>query len=221
MRSKVIVFDLDDTLYYQIDYLKSAFKEISEKFSYRLSSSEIYETMFDLYNKKGDAFRFAVENINDNVDKEDLINVYRNHHPDISLAEEVVSVLDFLKKENYIIGIITDGRSVTQRNKIKSLELNRWICDDDIVISEEFGSEKPCVSNYEYFEKKYPGNEFYYIGDNVKKDFIAPKELGWKSFCLIDRGWNIHSQDIITDPELNPDLFISDMNFIRYINDQY
>ena len=108
MRSKVIVFDLDDTLYYEIDYLKSAFKEISEKFSYRLSSSEIYETMFDLYNKNGDAFRFAVENINDNVDKEDLINVYRNHHPDISLAEEVVSVLDFLKKANYIIGIISD-----------------------------------------------------------------------------------------------------------------
>ncbi len=194
MPNKVIVFDLDDTLYYEIDYLKSAFKEISEMFCYNHSSSDIYEKMLDIYSNKGDAFRFAVDNMKEHIDKDVLIDIYRNHYPAISLAEDVISTLDNLKKENHIIGIITDGRSVTQRNKIKSLDLHRWISDDNIIISGEFGSEKPCVSNYEYFEKKYPGNEYYYIGDNIRKDFIAPKKLGWKSFCLIDRGWNIHKQ---------------------------
>ena len=73
MRSKVIVFDLDDTLYYEIDYLKSAFKEISEMFCYNHSSSDIYEKMLDIYSNKGDAFRFAVDNIKEHIDKDEFL----------------------------------------------------------------------------------------------------------------------------------------------------
>ena len=69
-----------------------------------------------------------------------------------------------------------------------------WI--EDVVISEEFGSEKPCEANYLYFEKKYPDYRFTYIADNLKKDFVAPNRLGWRTVCLKDDGRNIHSQNI-------------------------
>ena len=59
-----------------------------------------------------------------------------------------------LRRKNIRLGIISDGRSRTQRNKLRALGLD-WI--EDVVISEEFGSEKPCEANYLYFEKKYPG----------------------------------------------------------------
>ena len=63
--------------------------------------------------------------------------------------------LDTLKAEGVRIGLITDGRSVQQRNKIEALGLGRWIENADIVVSEEIGSEKPALANYEYFMKRY------------------------------------------------------------------
>lgn len=93
------------------------------------------------------------------------------------------------------IGLITDGRSVQQRNKIEALGLLRWIDENDTIISEEFGSEKPTTENYLYLMKRYPDcHDFTYVGDNVKKDFIAPNALGWNSICLRDDGRNIHKQ---------------------------
>ena len=67
---------------------------------------------------------------------------------------------------------------------------------EDIVISEEFGSEKPALSNYAYFMERYPEcQDFTYVGDNPRKDFIAPNALGWMTICLKDDGRNIHRQD--------------------------
>ena len=99
-----------------------------------------------------------------------------------------------LKEDGCILGLISDGRSVQQRNKFNALGLNRWINNNDVVISEEFGSEKPSLANYEYFMKRYPNAEFTYVGDNPKKDFFAPNQLGWNTVCLLDNGENIHKQ---------------------------
>ena len=44
---------------------------------------------------------------------------------------------------------------------------------------------------------------FYYIGDNVVKDFIAPNQLGWTTICLLDNGQNIHKQIPVED-EMKP-----------------
>ena len=35
-----------------------------------------------------------------------------------------------------------------------------------------------------------------YVGDNLKKDFIAPNMLGWLTVCLKDDGRNIHRQEV-------------------------
>ena len=78
---------------------------------------------------------------------------------------------------------------------MKALGLERFFTDENIIISEEFGTAKPSERNYSYFMDKYPGAGFYYVGDNLGKDFIAPNRLGWTSICLLDNGSNIHSQD--------------------------
>ena len=65
-----------------------------------------------------------------------------------------------------------------------------------MVISEEFGSEKPALANYTYFMERYPEcHDFTSVGDNPRKDFIAPNALGWLTVCLKDDGRNIHKQD--------------------------
>ena len=75
--------------------------------------------------------------------------------------------------------------------------MERWFDNDNIIISEEFGSEKTDERNFVVFMNRYPGADFLYIGDNPKKDFIVPNRLGWKTVVLEDDGRNIHKQEAV------------------------
>lgn len=202
----VIVFDLDDTLYNELDYLKSAYKSISKHLEPENWSS-LYSKMFSLYRSKINVFEFLAESYKTDIKL--LVDMYRDHQPDIQLFDGVKDVFEAIKSKNGKIGIITDGRSITQRAKLKSLRILSYI--DKIIISEEIGSEKPNTANFKAIENALPGTEYYYIADNLKKDFIAPNALGWKSVALIDNGKNIHfeSHNFMTHQNL-PQAFIKD-----------
>ena len=203
---KVICFDLDDTLYKEIDYLKSAYREISAIAvgNNQIKAESAYEVMLKAYLAGGNAFNQLNSFLGIDRPVKDYLEVYRNHKPDVQLSEEVTTTLDELKSAGCVIGLITDGRSVQQRHKIDALGLHRWISDEDIVISEELGSEKPNPANYEYFMNRYSRKvEFYYVGDNPQKDFLAPNALGWTTICLRDNGQNIHKYDEDVNVEAN------------------
>lgn len=199
---RVVVFDLDDTLCREIDFLKSAYKEIAG--ATMVSSESIYEDMLRLYHSGDDVFAFVESITSGDMPKSRALEIYRNHKPTISFIDGGEVLLNKLKESGYIIGLITDGRSITQRSKIEALMLNRWIEDSDIVISEEFGSSKPSEANYRFFMDKYPNATYSYIGDNTKKDFISPNKLGWCSICLIDSGDNIHKQSFEIEADYLP-----------------
>ena len=196
----VVVFDLDDTLYKEIDFLKSAYKEISGTFGLDVSAE-----MFEVYRRGGNAFKYIIERYNLKTDISSLLTQYRQHTPAIELDKDARDFLDLLREYGVTIGIISDGRSVTQRNKIKALGLE-WI--ENVIISEEFGSAKPSIANYQWFEQKFPNKNLTYIGDNVSKDFIAPNSLGWNTICLKDDGRNVHKQDFTFPKEYMPKVVI-------------
>ena len=205
---RVVCFDLDDTLYKEIDYLKSAYREIAGYAAEHchgcsapvsVLAHKAYEVMLAAYREGDNAFEALNRFLGLNLPSSDYLYIYRNHKPKIALSEDVVRMLDTLKVKGVRIGLITDGRSVQQRNKIEALGLSRWMNDEDMVISEEFGSEKPALANYAYFMERYPEcHDFTYVGDNLKKDFIAPNALGWLTVCLKDDGRNIHRQDFLS-----------------------
>ena len=100
-------------------------------------------------------------------------------------------------------------------NKIEKLDLWNYIQNDDIIISEEFGTEKPSFNNYTYFMDRYPlAERFIYVGDNVRKDFVAPNALGWKTICLKDDGRNIHKQDLIIERGFLPNIIVESFSEI-------
>lgn len=210
----VVVFDLDDTLYYEIDYLKSAYKEISKLLygvqKLDLSEDDIFNKMISCYNNWGNVFSeiITVCEIRD-YSVSDLIQLYRNHIPTISLAPEVENLLNLFKESNVQMGLITDGRSIQQRAKINALGLQKYL--SHIIISEEFGSEKPNMKNFmscvDFFNSKE--TIFYYVGDNINKDFVSPNKLGWTSVCLKSKGFNIHDQNIYVEFEYKPTFEIS------------
>jgi putative hydrolase of the HAD superfamily len=210
MDKKTIVFDLDDTLVNEIDYLKSAFKEIARFLD--PENKNLFNEMFSWYTRKENVFQNLLDRYQ-NVNIQEIKNWYRNHVPDFNFESEKRQFLLNLKKEGHILGLVTDGFSITQRNKIKALELENMF--DLIIISEEFGYEKPNHNNFSVFHQ-FQTNEYYYIADNVSKDFLAPNQLGWKTVCLLDNGNNIHGQDFSKEPIYLPKTIIKnlcDFNF--------
>lgn len=183
----VIVFDLDDTLYNELDFLKSAYKSIA-LFLEPHNWKQLYSRMFSMYRSKINVFEFLANNYD--IETSALVERYREHKPDIELFDGALNLLTEIKRKNGKIAIITDGRSMTQRAKLEGLGILHFI--DKIIISEEIGSEKPNVANFKAVENSISRSNHYYIADNLKKDFIAPNSLGWKSIALVDNGKNIH-----------------------------
>lgn len=212
MCEKVVVFDLDDTLCKEIDYLKSAYREIAHHIAVLEETEEVvYQNMLDNYFGGKDVFQSLIEDYVISIDKDTLLTMYRNHQPDLSLEQGAKDLLDAFFQAGVVMGVITDGRSITQRNKIRALGLEKYILPENIIISEEFGCGKPSEKGYRYFMDRYPGAQFWYVGDNVKKDFVAPNLLGWTTICLKDDGRNIHHQTADVDEGYQPKKVIDDL----------
>ena len=212
-QNTVVVFDLDDTLYNELDFLKSAYIAIAQY----LEPKEwitLYVSMFSMYRSNINVFDYLA--LDYGKDAKTLIDMYRNHSPDIELFEGVIDVIKAIKQKEGHIGIITDGRSGTQRSKIKSLNITDLI--DKIVISDDIGSEKPAEENFLAIEAAFKFNEaeFYYIADNLKKDFITPNARAWKTIGLIDNGKNIHhASHQYMSPSHKPQAFIFSFKDIK------
>lgn len=215
----IVVLDLDDTLYNEIDFLKSAFQEIASCVSDEINkpSKLIFSDMMYYYEKGINVFDeiITLNNLK-KVNTGDMLSIYRNHKPEIKLTNISYKVLLSIKNEAFKVGLITDGRSIQQRNKISALGLLDYF--DDVIISEEFGSEKPNINNFKYFEEKYGHTyKYVYVGDNVKKDFIAPNSLGWTTICLLDNGKNIHKQSFGLEKNGEPLYKVNKLNEITEI----
>lgn len=212
MSTTTIVFDLDDTLVKEIDFLKSAFFEIANSIEAEVSS--LYHQMLVWYFDNENVFQKLVQLYPD-LSMDLLKSKYRHHQPNFEKYSYVKDFLSELKQNRYRIGLITDGFSITQRNKISSLGIGGLF--DLIVISEEFGSEKPNEENYKVFHQ-FNSDTYYYVGDNLKKDFVTPNKLGWITICLLDDGNNIHSQNFDIEEFYLPKYKIKDLSeLLHYI----
>ena len=178
---KVVIFDLDDTLISEKQYIESGYKVVAKKVKedYRLDNLEydIYTTMLNMFtNNSKNVFNRLLDyyklNYSDEYIKE-LVDAYRNHIPNITFFYDVIPFIKELKDRNIKTGIISDGYINTQKNKLNVLKAKEIF--DKIILTDELGKEywKPCPKAFEimkdYFNVEY--EEMMYIGDNPKKDF--------------------------------------------------
>lgn len=211
----IVIFDLDDTLYKEIDYLHSAYHHIADY----LLAEKYVETdpcamMIEWYHEGANVFQSLNEHYGLDIPLASYLNIYRNHIPDISLEPDIEQLLSDLAQAGYILGIITDGRSITQRNKIAALGLEEYMRQDCIAISEETGSKKTDSANYLAIQNLFPDSKFIYVGDNTAKDFVVPNKLGWDTICLLDDGRNIHKQNFSLPSKYIPRKTVNALNQI-------
>ena len=186
---KVVVFDLDDTLYSEKEYVKSGFKYIARFFP---DIETAYEELYGLFLQRKNAIDefLRVHNIYSDELKEKILHEYRFHVPDIHLYDGVYEMLQNLKRAGHKLGMITDGRVEGQKNKIDALRLNDVF--DKIIITDSLGGveyRKPNPKAFEimkdFFNTSY--SDMCYIGDNIFKDFDVPRLVKMQSIYFSNK----------------------------------
>lgn len=208
----MLVTDLDDTLYREVDYVFSGYKAIGEILAEEglMSKSEVVEflttseTTARGFDDLAACLRLAYPDCR--YTAKWMVDVYRTHFPEIKPMPGVIHALEKLKSSGISIGIITDGRSAMQRRKIAALGIDRFVEPGNLIISEEIGADKTSSTPFEILASRNQHEErFLYIGDNPAKDFHWPNRMGWTTIELRDRlHTNIHSQDIAVPEEFMP-----------------
>lgn len=205
MTPTLVAFDLDDTIYKERDFVISGYRAVAREIASIDSAFNYDEMVHVMANAPLNPFdsleeyllnRSIQQSITVDYDIPHMVATYRNHYPDIK-ADDALAVIQSLKDEGYRIGLITDGRAITQTNKIKALGLDRIIAPDNISISEIVGGEKYTPVPFERMMKQNADiSRFIYVGDNPMKDFLWPNRLGWVTIQLLDDGRNVHSQQV-------------------------
>lgn len=183
---RAIIFDLDDTLYDEMQFVRGGFEAVSSYTSKNANVNQnvVYQLLLDVLEKhgRGQTFDIALKKLglyNKNLIPK-LVKVYRTHKPKLSLYSEVRTVLSTLRKQGYKLGLITDGNVEVQRNKVEALKIKDFF--DCIIFSDEYGIEKQKPNPFPYQkalkELKASARETIYVGDNPYKDFVSAKRLG-------------------------------------------
>lgn len=192
---KGVVFDLDDTLYSEKQYIKSGYKAVAS-----ILGSELYAEKLWKYFEQGlPAIDMLLNELDCIEKKEECLNIYREHIPEISLYEGVSDLISELLHRNIKVGVITDGRVSGQKKKIQALGLEKLV--NDIIITDELGGiqfRKPCDIAFRIMQHRWkiPFEQMIYVGDNVEKDFQAPKQLGMRSIFFKNKDGLYQGEDI-------------------------
>ncbi len=210
-----VVFDLDDTLFDEIDYLLSAYWEIARLLEERGTMSRRQAFSILESNRGRDAFDRLLDSEGENVTMTvaEMVDIYRTHTPRLTLPAEVESTLNSLKANPKVdrMAVMTDGRVNTQTAKFNALGLDKWIDPSLLVISEAAGGDKLSGLPHAVIERltsASPDN-IMYIGDNVAKDFIEANRRGWITVMVPPGPDAIHHATRILDKSYRPQVTLS------------
>ena len=176
---EAVIFDLDDTLYPEKEYVRCGFEAIAKKYPH---IEKMADKLWEAFKDGKPAIDYVLEGEGLIYEKANCLEVYRHQIPAIHFYQGVEEMIKRVKK-NSKIGVITDGRPEGQRSKIDALRLNALA--DKIIVTDELGGiafRKPNQLAFQimkdFFNTAY--EKMVYVGDNIQKDGIAPEKLGMK-----------------------------------------
>ena len=196
-----LVFDVDDTLYEQIVPFENAYKSLfdmdieTEKFyllsryysDVKFEASRNGEMTMDEYH----IYRIqeAAKDLGVYLSDEQALNMqkeYEKNQQKLQMSDITISILDLAKENNVKLGIITNGPSEHQWSKVKALGVEKWIDRKNIIVSGDYGINKPDVRIYEIMQEKLqlPNDSLYYIGDSLENDIVGANNAGWKAIWI-------------------------------------
>lgn len=182
---QAVVFDLDDTLYSEHDYVLSGFRAVSTwaETQFGISATQGFmelKALLDAGVRRNTFDRWlASHQIPMNGAVQEMVRIYRNHAPTVTPFPEVPALLSSLKK-TYRLGLLSDGYLEVQQRKLYALHLTHYF--DAIVFSDEWGREawKPSVKPFAEIlaRLRTEASASIYVGDNPTKDFLGARQIG-------------------------------------------
>ena len=180
--TQAVIFDMDDTLYSEKAYVRSGYSAVAQVFS---QVDSMAEKLWNAFLQKQPAIDVVLADaaIDTPENKQLALQTYRNHAPVIDLYPGVREFLENLR-EHKKLGLITDGRPEGQWAKIKALGIEQYF--HKIIVTDELGGvsyRKPNEAAFRLMQEALhvPFEKMVYIGDNMKKDFIAPEKLNMQT----------------------------------------
>ena len=182
---KAVLFDLDNTLYPEMEFVKSGFRTVARYLSSRYDFNEdsLFTQMLDILQRNGRGKVFDTLLYNLSLYQGErvrlLVHLYRSHHPTIHLYEDTMPTLEHLRRRGIRLGVVTDGMASTQKNKIAALGLENIF--DAIVCTDELGKEfwKPSIVPYKVALDllEVSPSEAAYVGNDPVKDFVGANSI--------------------------------------------
>jgi putative hydrolase of the HAD superfamily len=189
---KAVLFDLDDTLYPEMDFVASGFRAVAQHLkSLGVDPAQAEARLQALLAARGRGriFNDILEEFGLYSEErvKTLLFLYRSHRPTLRLPEATRAVLDNLKGQGLKLGVITDGAAVMQKNKIEALGLEAWM--KVMIPTDILGTScwKPSMVPYQMALEllELSGPEVIYVGDNVTKDCLGANRVGLTTVQLL------------------------------------
>jgi putative hydrolase of the HAD superfamily len=186
---RAVLFDLDDTLYPEMEFVLGGFRAVAKWLAPRLRADEgaLYEDLAEALRRDGRGQVFDSVLRSKDAWTEELARaclwVYRSHRPSLSLYREAAAILKRLKNEGLRLGVVTDGMGAVQQAKIDALGLRAMV--GVVVCTDLLGPDasKPSGLGYRAALETLgvAAEEAVYVGDNPRKDFVWPNAHGMVS----------------------------------------
>jgi len=201
-RFGLVVFDVDDTLYPEIDYVRSGLAAVADHLASlgAAPATDLFERMWRIFGS-GDrrrVFDAVLEELGlqGRFDVPGLVERYRSHSPAIHLRSEAVETLVSLRRAGMSLAVVTDGPAVQQKRKADALGLAEYV--DAIVFTDCLppGCAKPSPEAFRRLMDQFgvQGPRCMYVADNPRKDFVGPRQLGWFTLRFVDEG-GVHCRE--------------------------
>ena len=198
-----IIFDVDETLYDMTQPFERAFKEIwQDKYDIdmyalytcsRVHSDRVFDqVMAGTMTVDGAGIyrmQHAMEDFGYQISEEEALefqHIYRKHQRSLDISETMEKILDLVQSHGVAMGILTNGDTEHQMEKIHGMHLEKWFSDDRIFVSDVIGYFKPDVRTFRAVEDALHlvPEETWYIGDSIENDIEGAGGAGWHAIFL-------------------------------------
>lgn len=194
----VIIFDLDDTLYDEMTFVRSGMRAVAEflHITHGLPFAKTYERLIRILEDEGRGRVFDIFLRENGYASQAMIkkclSVYRLHQPSINVFPGVLPLLQSLKSHS--LYLVTDGNKVVQYNKVHALGIESFF--KGIYITHRYGiaNAKPSIYCFEKIrsKEKCQYREMVYIADNPVKDFVNIRKLGIHTVRVLTGSYKQH-----------------------------
>ncbi|MCL1696938.1 HAD family hydrolase [Lysinibacillus sp. BPa_S21] len=218
---KAAIFDLDGTLLNRDESVKMFIGRQYDRLSKLIGHipKEKYVTRFIELDNRGYVWKDKVyqQLVNEfdfvNLTWEELLQDYLSEFKNNCIPfPNLIRMLEELKSNNLLLGMITNGYGQFQMDNIMALGIDKYF--DVILISEWEGIKKPDprIFNKALEKLNVSANESIFMGDHPKNDVIGAKKVGMKGIWKKDFQWDNVDADYIVDDLMELPPVIENLN---------